>query len=159
METIASSSTTRTRRPVSNAPPLIFLPNPKQCYSCQVTWIKVDQRAARKHGRRRKGSGRGSLCLVDRLRRQEHGRSSQLVIGCRRIQQGLSQYWRSNSRCQFTEAARFRAVLCGRVGQSGGVPIGHHSLQETQGTEHDDGNSAEAKCVEQGFHGSTLPGP
>ena len=108
-----------------------------------------------KHDRRRQGSGSPgyrSAKLFGSARAAGRCRSSQLVIGCRRIQQGLSQYWRSDSRCQFTEAARLLAVLCGRVGQSGGVPIGHDFLPETQSTEHGGGNSAEAKRVEQGFH-------
>jgi hypothetical protein len=48
-------------------------------------------------------------------------------------------------------------VLCGRVGQSGGVPIGHDFSPEAQSTEHGGGNSAEAKCIEQGFHGCDPP--
>ena len=84
----------------------------------------------------------GSVTAVGRCR------SGQLVIICRRIQQGLPQRWRGDNLGQSTEAVRFRAVLCGRVGQSGGVPIGHDFLPETQSTEHGGGNSAQANDIE-----------
>jgi hypothetical protein len=42
-------------------------------------------------------------------------RPGQVVIGCRRIQQGLPQGLHGNNLCQCTEAARFLAVPCGRV--------------------------------------------
>jgi hypothetical protein len=118
--------------------------------------------AQSKHGRRRKGSGRRdnrflvayasrSAKLFGSLTATGHCRSGQLVISCGCIQQGLPQSLRRDNPCQCAEAARFLAVPYGGVGQSGGVPIGHDFLPETQSTEHGGGNSAEAEYVEQGF--------
>jgi hypothetical protein len=78
-------------------------------------------------------------------------RSGELVIGCRRIKQGLPQGLRGDNLRQRTEAARFLAVPRGRVVQSGGVPIGHDFLPEAQSTKDGSSNGAEAKCIEQGF--------
>jgi hypothetical protein len=77
-----------------------------------------------------------------------HFQSGQLVIGCRRIKQGLPQGLRGDNLCQCPEAARFRAVLCGRVGQSGGVPIGHDFLPDAHSTEEGGSNSAQANDIE-----------
>ncbi|HEV8523533.1 MAG TPA: hypothetical protein VGQ71_03450 [Terriglobales bacterium] len=84
----------------------------------------------------------GSVTVTGRCR------SGQLVIGCRRIKQGLPQGLRGDNLCQSTEAARFLAVLCGRVGQSGGVPIGHDFLPDAQSTEEGGSNSAQANDIE-----------
>jgi hypothetical protein len=100
--------------------------------------------------------------LGEIIRQRHGGRTLPIWQACHRLslyQAGSVVGLRGDNLGQCTEAARFRAVLCGRAGQSGGVPVGHDFLPDAHRAKQGGCNSAEANDIEQAFHGCDPPDP